>query len=182
MSEQILIRSTKLVWYKSEYLYKGVPSTEQIVSGFLYNVFPPIVEESLLYDGGYLTRLVYLRNEEDNDVVHVRVWFVYPTDEVYGDPRRDPSAREVLLVGRQPNREVPPSNAPANQYSLPSGVQFFTIPLDNSDFSRYPRGIELGRIKPGEYVPLWLVLSIPPLVQAVNVTFVRMVTEGVKLS
>lgn len=180
---EILLRRANLKWYKSQQEFSGEPSSEEIVSGFLYNIFPPITDENLLVDGGYLTRLVYLKNEHETDIVHVRLWFTYPTDETYGDPRGDnPQIREILMIGRQIDREIPPSNAPASEYHLPSDIYMYKIPLNGSNFNNYNNGIELGRIKPNEYIPVWFVLSIPPLVYPVVVTFFRVIAEGVVVS
>lgn len=178
-----IIRPTRLKWFKSVGGYYGGVSTEEIISGFLYNVFPPIVSEDLLIDGGYLTRLVYLRNDYDRSVAHVRLWIVYPQDPDFGDKRAaDESVREVLLVGIQWDRQIPPTNAPSNENSLPSGVYLHKIPLNNSDYNSYAKGIEVGRLRANEAVPIWLVLKIPPLVQPTIFTAVRIVAEGVLLS
>jgi hypothetical protein len=90
--------------------------------------------------------------------------------------------REVLLVGVQWDRQIPPTNAPGNENSLPSEVYLHKIPLDNSDYNSYAKGIEVGRLRPDEAVPIWLALKIPPLVQPTIFTAVRIVAEGVLLS
>jgi hypothetical protein len=178
-----IIRPSRLKWFKSTGGYAGTVSTEEIVSGFLYNVFPPIVSEDLLIDGGYFTRLVYLKNEYTTSVAHVRLWFVYPQDPDFGDKRpANERVREVLLVGVQWDRRTPPTNAPANENSLPSGVYLHKIPLDNSDYNSYAKGIEVGRLRANEAIPIWLILKIPPLVQPTIFTSVRIVAEGVLLS
>jgi len=177
-----IIRPSRLRWFKSTGNYYGGVSSEEIVSGFLYNVFPAIMDEDLLIDGGYLTRLVYIVNQYDQSVAHVRLWFAYPQDPLYGDKRTSESEREVLLVGIQWNREIPPTNAPPNERSLPSQVTLDKIPLASNPFSNYANGIEVGRLRPLEAVPIWLVLSIPPLVQPTIFTAIRIVAEGVLLS
>jgi len=178
-----IIRPSRLKWFKSTGGFAGTVSTEEIVSGFLYNVFPPIVSEDLLIDGGYLTRLVYLKNEYTTSVAHVRLWFVYPQDPDFGDKRpADERVREVLLVGVQWDRATPPPNAPASENALPSDVILHKIPLNNSDYNSYDKGIEVGRLRPDEVVPIWLILKIPPMVQPTIFTAVRIVSEGVLLS
>lgn len=177
---ETILRPVKLRWRKSTGGYYGSISDEYVISGFLYNLFPPIVSEDLLVSGGYITRLAYLVNEYDRPVAHVRIYFVYPEDEIYGDPRgRDETQREVLLFGRQYNREIPPSNAPSAENKLPSGIYMYKIPLDGSDFNTYDRGIEVGYLDASEAIPVWFALKIPPFVQPVIITFIRIIAEGV---
>ena len=178
-----IIRPVKLKWFKSTGNYNGGVSTEEVVSGFLYNIFPPIMQEDLLIDGGYLTRLVYLRNDYDTSIAHVRLWFTYPQDPDFGDKRpANENVREVLLVGVQWDRTIPPPNAPANENSLPSGIYLNKILPNNSDYNSYDKGIEVGRLRPNEAVPIWFILKIPPLVQPTIVAFIRVIAEGVLLS
>jgi hypothetical protein len=110
------------------------------------------------------------------------LWFVYPQDPDFGDKRpANERVREVLLVGVQWDRATPPPNAPASENSLPSNVVLHTIPLNNSDYNSYDEGIEVGRLRPDEVVPIWLVLKIPPMVQPTIFTSVRIISEGVLL-
>lgn len=174
------LRQVALTWYKSEGSFRGNPTNEVIRSGFLYNVFPPITDYNILLDGGYVTRLVYLKNEHNFPIAHLRLWFAYPSDETYGDYRgTNENIREHLLVGRQIDREVPPKNAPPTENRLPTGIELYKIPLDGRAFNNYDEGLELGTLNPNEVLPVWLVLSIPPLVQPVIVSFIRIIAEGV---